>query len=169
MPSHLPPSRLSENDMQIILQSQGRVQQMQQYAYERHENIYNRGIHRPNVLMGNWFEEQNYWDAMEDRDVDMDTNSIIANPLVVSKDNYHTSNEEYGSTIKDADVDGARASGHMLLSHDFENRDRLHHERESHQIFEDKQYDMKYRRTPGASMRPISSTYQVTLHRENIQ
>lgn len=28
MPSHLPPSRLSENDMQIILQNQGRTQQM---------------------------------------------------------------------------------------------------------------------------------------------
>ena len=124
-PSHLPPSRLSQNDMEIILQNQIRAQNMRDAMGLRTENVYNRTIARATVKMGNWFEEQAYWDAMEARDGELDTtNNIIANPLVISKENYTTTNRDYGSTINDADVVVDRTF--CAKSHQFEDDTKMY-------------------------------------------
>ncbi|CAL5985234.1 Conserved_hypothetical protein [Hexamita inflata] len=159
----LPPTKLSQNDMRLIVNDQKQRGELLTLNRERNENIYNRQVQRANVKVGNWFEEQQYWDAMEARDCEYDNaNSIISNPLVISKELYVTANTDYGKFGKENIV---ADKTHMRTKCEFENKEKFLDQTVSHKFFaEETTEKMPTRCLVKPSMNEIKNQYDVKIH-----
>lgn len=72
---------------------------------ERNMNVYNKQVMRSRVKIGNWFEEQEFWDALEERDAEsVCAGSVLADPTVDPKQMFVTTSSVYGSKIKPEDI-----------------------------------------------------------------
>lgn len=136
--SFLPASKLTDSEMEMILQRQAVLDAAKAETRERNMNVYNKQVARSRVKIGNWFEEQEYWDALEERDAEsVCVGSVLADPNVDPRKTFVTTSSVYGSKIRPEDV--KLDTTHTRKVRPFTDDERVHN-RASHQIIP-AQYD----------------------------
>lgn len=133
------------------------------------EAMFNRQVARSQVKIGNWFEEQEYWDALEARDGEMwSASSIIADPTVDARKMFTTSNSVYGSGIKDEDV--KLDNRYTKKAREFNNTEKIS-QKATHQIIPDEYPTFKQQGTRDHRpdiIPPCNFEYDVTMHQTGL-